>query len=114
MPKDAPYEANVALPLAYSERSERVRITGPFEEQVSLTVEYPENWTIEAQPLQLKSAQGDWGEAEQRVTPGEHRLTILRTTRIAQRDLSPKAFLAARDPLNTLLTDAARTLVLKP
>ena len=114
MPADAPYAANVTLPLAYSERNEPVRITGPFVEQVKLTVEYPENWTVEAQPVEVKAVKGEWGEAEQRITPGEQRVTISRNTRIAQRDLAPKAFLNAREPLNTLRTEAARTLVLKP
>ncbi|NLG43813.1 MAG: hypothetical protein GX547_11240, partial [Phycisphaerae bacterium] len=94
--------------------NEPVRITGPFVEQVKLTVEYPENWTVEAQPVEVKAVKGEWGEAEQRITPGEQRVTISRNTRIAQRDLAPKAFLNAREPLNTLRTEAARTLVLKP
>ncbi len=111
MPADAPYAANVTLPLAYSERNEPVRITGPFVEQVKLTVEYPENWTVEAQPVEVKAVKGEWGEAEQRITPGEQRVTISRNTRIAQRDLAPKAFLNASEPLNTLRTEAARTLV---
>ena len=112
--QDGPFMANVSLPLAYSTRTNPVRLTGAFDERIELTIEWPEDWNVEARPRNLESATGDWGQVEQQVTLDGNRLTFTRHTRVTKRQLSADSFLELREPLNTLRTEAARTVVLMP
>lgn len=112
--RNGPFMANVSLPLAYSTRTNPVRLTGAFDERIELTIEWPEDWNVEARPRNLESVTGDWGEVEQQVTLDGNRLTVARHTRVTKRQLSADSFLELREPLNTLRTEAARTVVLMP
>lgn len=112
--QDGPFLADVPMPLTFSERKTPVRLTGAFDEQIELTIEWPEKWTVEAQPSDLAKVAGDWGEVEQSVALDKHSLTLRRHTRVNQRDVSPADFLTLRTPLNELRSEHARTLLLKP
>jgi len=104
----------VQLPLARRERSTPVRLAGPFEERVELTVEWPAGWKADAAPAELTAAGAEDGSVEQRITSGENRLTLTRTIRLAGREIAPERFARLRDSINTLRSEAWRTLVLQP
>ena len=72
--QDGPFLADVPLPLAPSRRDTPVRLSGPFDEQIDLTLEWPENWQVEVQPAALARVDGEWGAVEQSVTPEKHSL----------------------------------------
>ena len=114
---DGPFLADVALPLAAGERLLPVRLPGPFDEQIELTIEWPEKWSVEAQPSAGAPGPrvfGPWGLVEQATTPDEHGLTVTRHTAVNQAELSAADFFALRRPVNELRTERARTLILKP
>ena len=104
----------MSVPLNHSERSNPVRLAGAFDERIELTIEWPEEWSVEALPGDLKLVGGDWGEVVQSAVLDENRLVLTRHTRVAQRELAAKEFLELRGPLNELRSDAARTLLLRP
>ncbi len=112
--QDGPFLADVPLPLAVSRREQAVRLTGPFEEEITITLEWPEKWKLEITPDELAASSGNWGSVEQAVTRGEHSLTLTRRTRVTQGTLAAADFAALRAALNELRSEYARTLVLKP
>jgi len=112
--QDGPFAADVSLPLTYSRRETPTRLTGAFDEQIELTIEWPEGWNADAIPSGVAAVQGDWGVVEQKVEITGHGLTLTRHTRVTQRDLPAKSLLALRQPLNELRSAHARTLLLKP
>jgi len=112
--QDGPFLADVALPLAGGERLLPVRLPGPFDERIVLTLEWPEKWALEAQPSGLPRVYGTWGVVEQAVAPDVHGLTLTRHTTVNQAELSEADSLALRRPLNELRSERARTLILKP
>ncbi len=114
MPKDGPYLADVPLPLASETRHTPVRLAGAFDERIDVMIEYPEKWTLLAQPAELAPDEEDWGQVEQAVTVAKGSTKLVRHTRIENRDLEPEEFTALRESLNALRTDAARTLLVKP
>ena len=82
-----------------------------------MTIEWPEKWSVEAQPSAGAPGPGvfgPWGLVEQATTPDEHSLTITRHTAVNQAELSAADFLALRRPLNELRSERARTVILKP
>jgi hypothetical protein len=112
--QDGPFAADVSLPLTYSRRETPARLTGAFDEQIELTIEWPEAWNADAIPSSVAAVQGDWGIVEQEVETAGRGLTLTRHTRITQRDLPPDAVLALREPLNELRSAHARTVLLRP
>ena len=112
--QDGPFAADVSLPLTYSRRETPARLTGAFDEQIELTIEWPEAWNADAIPSGVAAVQGDWGIVDQRVETTGHGLTLARHTRVTQRDLPAKSLLALREPLNELRSDHGRTLLLRP
>jgi hypothetical protein len=106
--------ADVPVPLEYSRRETSARLTGAFDEQIELTIEWPEGWSADAIPSGVAAVQGEWGVVEQEVETTGHGLTLTRHTRITQRDLPAKSLLALREPLNELRSDHGRTLLLNP
>ncbi len=119
LPKDGPFLADVPLPLADASRRTPVRLAGAFDERIDVTIEYPEKWTLLAQPQTLSPADADsdapdWGTVEQTVTVANGSVKLVRQTRVENRDLAPDDFAALRGPLNALRTDAARTVIVKP
>lgn len=112
--EDGPFLADVPIPLNHSKRISPVKLTGQFDEQIELTIEWPEKWKVEAAPSGLARVGGDWGEVEQTVAADGHSLTLRRHTRITQSALSPQDYGTLRGPLNELRSEHARTLLLKP
>jgi hypothetical protein len=112
--QDGPCLADVPLPLAVSRRETGVHLPGPFDEDIDLTLEWPEKWQLEIQPGDVKNAVGDWGAVEQTANVGQHRLVIHRHTRLSMGELSVPEFRTLRGALNELRSEYARTLVLKP
>ena len=102
------------LPLSRSRRELPVRLAGAFDEEIDLTVEWPEKWTVEAQPLALAAAAGNIGLIEQAVNVDGHALRLHRHLRMAQRDVPAESFITLRGPLNELRRESARTLLLAP
>lgn len=112
--EDGPGQGDVPLPLGRSRRELPVRLAGAFDEEIDLTVEWPEKWTVEAQPLALAAAAGDIGLIEQAVSIDGHTLRVQRHLRLAQRDVPAESFMTLRGPLNELRSEYARTLLLAP
>jgi hypothetical protein len=112
--QDGPFFADVPLPLAPSRRENAVRLSGPFDEEVDLTLEWPEKWQLEVQPGDVAGTRGDWGALEQTVTVDPRGLNLRRHTRVPRGELAPADFLSLRATLNELRSEYARTLVLKP
>lgn len=112
--QDGPFLADVPLPLAVARREDVVHLTGPFDEDVDLTLEWPEKWRLEVQPGDVAATSGDWGAVEQTIAPDKHGLVLHRHTRVTRSELPPTAFTTLRAVLNELRSEYARTLVLKP
>jgi transglutaminase-like putative cysteine protease len=113
--QDGPHTTTIGWPpLARSRRHTAVRLAGPFEERIELTVEWPEGWKLDARPGDSVAARGDWGHVEQHVTVDGAKLTLTRAIAIHEPELAPTAFHAIRDVLNQLSGEAERTLLLKP
>ncbi|MBU0639059.1 MAG: DUF3857 domain-containing protein [Planctomycetes bacterium] len=111
---DAPFQAEISLPLAHSQRSNPVYLAGPCDEQIELTVKWPEKWSLESHPPAVSKIMGQWGFFEQGVAVAEHSFSLTRHTRVTQRELDPAGLLQLRGALNELRTDYGRTLLLKP
>ncbi len=111
---EAPWMADVAMPLTMAARTQPVRIEGAFEERVDLSVEWPSAWKLDVRPIEVAPIQGEWGSAEQRIRAEANTLNVSRRTRIAGRDLSAEGFSAARKAINALRADGARMILVKP
>jgi transglutaminase-like putative cysteine protease len=114
LPADGPFFADVSLPVACATRTQPVRLTGAFRENVEVTISWPEGWTAVVRPAAVERDSGDWGAVQQSVHPDRTNLKLTRETTIARRDLPPADFLALRQPLNEVRSEAGRTLILKP
>lgn len=111
---DAPWMADVAMPLTMAARTQPVRIEGAFEERVDLSIEWPSAWKLDVRPIEVAAIQGEWGSAEQRIRAEGNTLNVSRRTRMAGRDLSAEGFSVARKAINALRADGARMILLKP
>ncbi|MCC7290612.1 MAG: DUF3857 domain-containing protein [Phycisphaerales bacterium] len=111
---DAPWMADVAMPLTSAARTQPVRIEGAFEDRVDLSVEWPSAWKLDVRPIEVAAVQGEWGGVEQRIRAEANTLNVSRRTRVARRDLSAEDFSAARKVINALRADGARMILLKP
>jgi|GEM_PF-887408 len=112
--EDSPALGDVPLPLTRSRRELPVRLVGAFDEQIDLTVEWPDKWTVEAGPTSLSVTAGDVACIEQTATIESNILNLRRHVRLTTRDLPAEVFLTLREPLNLLRSEFARTLLLKP
>ena len=112
--EDGPLAAEVSLPLETGLRRTPVRLVGPFEELIELTIEWPTEWTLEVQPIEIATTSSPWGELTQSVATDGNRLKLTRRTLLARRELSRAEFPELRDLLNRLRAPAGRTLVFKP
>jgi hypothetical protein len=110
---DSPALADVPLPLAPVAREMPIRLTGAFDEEVGLTIEWPEKWEVEALPDALPAAKGDWGTTGQTVTREKNSVRLQRHVRVNNSTLLPPAFVALRDSLNELRSEHARALILR-
>jgi len=110
---EGPACAEIELPLDHAKRQTPVRIAGAFEERVELTLSWPAKWTLDAAPIEVAAASGEWGSVRQSCVVGEGECKLTREVRVDQRDLPASAFLAVRAPLNGLRSAAARTLIVK-
>ncbi|MGD8452303.1 MAG: DUF3857 domain-containing protein [Phycisphaerae bacterium] len=111
---DGPARAEVPLPTNYSQRTQPVRLTGPYEELLDLTITWPEGWTVEVRPHNVSAKNESGSLVQQQVIDEESGLKLQRRTRLAQRQLTAADFLALRDALNEMATDAGRTIILRP
>lgn len=112
--ENGPFMADVPLPLRAGERVGKVRLAGAFDEQIEVTLEWPEKWAVLVQPVGLPNAQGCWGEIEQSAAIDGQMLTLARHTRVGENELCPADFAALRSAVDRLRTESARTLLLKP
>jgi len=113
LPADGPFLIDVPLPLAVNQRDNPVRLPGPFTEELALTVEWPENWSLEIQPDELPQSSGQWGLVRQEVQTQPHGLTLHRHTRVTVKQLPPGEFQYLRQMVNELRSEHSRTLVLR-
>ncbi len=111
LPAEAPFGADVPLPLAASSRRLPVRLVGACTEQIDLAIEWPEGWEASVAPRALPAITGPWGRVEQLVTLEPTRLRLSRTVRLAERVMSPETFGEIRGVLNALRGEGARLLV---
>lgn len=109
--QDDPLLGELALPLAHEGRRLPVRLAGACSEQIDLTIEWPERWTVEAQPADLPSQGGDGPLAYQKVETATGQLRLSRGVTFPARDL---ALGGIRGPLNLLRSERWRTLILRP
>lgn len=112
--QDGPFLADVPMPLTYTRRATPARLSGAFDEDTTITFEWPEKWQLVAQPADLPPGDYICGCVEQSATTDQHSLSLHRRTRIAQRELSADDFLTLRTLLNEARSERARTLLLKP
>lgn len=110
-PADAPFGADVPLPLAASTRRLPVRLVGACTEQIDLAIEWPEGWEASITPRALPAVSRPWGSVEQGVTLEPARLRLSRTVRLAERVMSPATFGEVRGAINALRGESARLLV---
>ena len=104
----------VSIPWQYSRRQTPVQITGPFDEQVDLTIEWPEEVTINATPQSLDEIAGEWGRVVQTASEIDHGVRLVRQTRLERYQLAADEVLALRPALQALRTAACRTLLMEP
>jgi len=107
--------AEVPLPLAYSRRRGPVWLAGPFVEQLTLTVELPAGWEPAGAPPELRHGGGDEGpwSVEQCTTRDGRKWTLTRRTWVGTHQLAAAAWGPLRESLNTLRSEAGRTLLLR-
>jgi hypothetical protein len=111
---DGPASTTVSMPLTYSRRESPVHLSAAYEEEIDLTLEWPEKWQLEIEPAELERVEGKWGYVEQQTESEKSSVRLTRATRIAQRDIAPEDFMTLRDALNRLRAEAWRTLVFAP
>ncbi len=113
---DGPTPAEVPLPLAYGRRLGPVWLAGPFVEQLTLTVELPTGWEPAGTLPELRAGGGDAGpwSVEQRATRDGPKWTLTRRTSIGTHQLPAGAWGPLRASLNTLRSEAGRTLLVRP
>lgn len=109
-----PATLDVPLPLASTLRRTPARLTGAFDEQISLTIEWPKGWRVTTHPLSSSPVSAHWGQVTQQVTVADGQLTLLRQVRVHAHELSASALTEMYHPINRLRADSARTLVLMP
>ena len=112
--QNSPALNEVNIPVNYSRRLGPARLDGPFDEQIELSVAWPEAWQTVAAPAALTEVAGDWGVVSQTIAPTDHGLTLQRRVRVNQRDLAPEFVDALRKPLQELKTAYTYTLLWKP
>lgn len=108
-----PAERDLTLPLALLDRTQPVRLTGPFDERVELTVHWSDGMAIDAWPADVK-LEHEFARVSQDVQRSTNELTLRRTTALLQRDWPLNEWRAVADTLNALRTPAASTIVLAP
>lgn len=112
--QDGPFLADVPIPLTYNHRATPVRLSGAFDEDIAVTIEWPEKWHVAAQPAELSAGDEASGSVEQKVTADKHSLSLHRRTRMPQQELPVEDFLTLRTLLNEARSERARTLLLEP
>lgn len=105
---------DASIPTGYTRRLGPARLTGPFDEKIELSVEWPDKWQVAAVPTALAEVKGDWGFVVQSVTPSERGLQLQRRLRVNQRDLAPEFVDVLRKQLIELRTPYAHTILWKP
>ncbi len=106
-----------------------VRWPGPFVETLDLRVKWPAGWTVDARPDGATNVQGPWGQLSQAVEimpaasaggvaasgdPAGGGLHVKRRIVVRQPLMDVSGFVAWREAMNTLRSERARTLLLKP
>ncbi|MBI5865296.1 MAG: DUF3857 domain-containing protein [Planctomycetes bacterium] len=110
---DGPAWTDVSAPLQYARVEAPVRLPAAFTEKLDLHLRWPSKWALDARPLAVEKRGGPWGTVEQAVTVEPDGLGILRTTRVASRDLSAEDMKALREAVNSLRSEKARVTLLK-
>lgn len=109
-----PAAVNITLPLSASQRKTPVWLPGPFDEQVDITIEWPETWRAVETPTHISTTVGDECTFEQKTTQHKNSLRFTRHLRITTNRIAPELFDFLRGDLNNLRTTAARTILLQP
>jgi transglutaminase-like putative cysteine protease len=113
--EEGPAAAEIALPLGTDRRRASVRLTGPFEEEIDLVIQWPEGWTVAASPAPAVAApDGAPFSVRQTTTIDGARLTIRRRVEVGVRDVGPEDFRSLRRWIQELRSEPARTLLLTP
>lgn len=108
-----PAADGVNLPLEPRDRDADVALGTPVEESIELTVEIPETWQIAVQPESLppNAAAGPTATIIQRTTVDGRRLRVERRVRLP-RELALQQFVAVRESINRLRSNAWRQIAL--
>ena len=104
----------VPIPWRHSRRETAARLIGPFDEQLDLTINWPEECKVHAVPRALARIDGPWGSIEQRIDELNAGIRLVRNTRIEQDVLAARDVLAIRPALQALRTDACRAILVEP
>lgn len=113
---ESPFQTSVPIPLNHATRMWGVRLPGPFVADLTLRIEWPEDWTVDARPLPLTQVDSPAGGIVQTVAHDAAGLRLHRRVDIRQRNLP---FASTSGPnnlqraLNTLASEAYRTLILR-
>jgi len=102
--------ADVGLPLGQSSRLTTVYVDSRLREQVDLTIEIPEKWSVAIAPAQLGTVNGSWGSVSQTVEVEGQTVRFHRAITINTETISPEDFNSLREAINTLRAD--RSLLL--
>jgi hypothetical protein len=103
--------ADMPLPLGQSYRSTDVHLASRLREQVDLTIEIPEEWTVSIAPASLATVTGSWGSVSQKVEVDKNIVRLHRAIKINTERISPQDFNQLRDAINTLQVERSLLLV---
>ncbi len=98
------------MPLNRSYRRTDVRLNGAFNEQVDITVEFPEGWALTIIPASAPPASGQWGSIAQTVDVNGTKVHLRRSVNLTTATLTAAEFDVVRRAVNDLRSSQATML----
>ncbi|UCE61389.1 MAG: DUF3857 domain-containing protein [Phycisphaerales bacterium] len=103
--------ADTPLPLGQSYRSTDVHLGSRLREQVDLTIEIPEKWSVSIAPASLAAVTGSWGSVSQKVEVDKNIIRLHRAIKINAERIHPNDFKQLREAINALRVEQSLLLV---
>lgn len=116
-----PCRTEISFPLTHNDRKNPVHLAGAFEQQIELTVEWPEQWRVEQQPVVVSTERPSRGGPDsfaavidQSAEVEDNTLRLTRRLVFPARQLAADEFAPLRGMLNAWQADAGRSVILRP